>query len=156
MLAGLLLATGLSAAGGQFRINLGPLAVTIESPGKKLAAALAREVAEAEKRFAAKREALPVVRVTGQEPAYPRTEVLGLIEDTRTDLVQAVERVGEPGLGGLSAWAEEEIGRIEQEAVAVPVQAAFEPPGRSTPYAVTRVADLSGRTGPVLAALAAA
>ena len=91
VLAGLLLATGLSAAGGQFRINLGPLAVTIESPGKKLAAALAREVAEAEKRFAAKREALPVVRVTGQEPAYPRTEVLGLIEDTRTDLVQAVD-----------------------------------------------------------------
>jgi len=155
VLAGLLVATGLSAGG--FSFNLGKaVSITIESSGKKLAAALTREVTQVEQRFTAKRAALSTVRVAGREPGYLRPEVVGLIAGTRVDLIQAIGQVGEPGLDGLAGWAEEEIGAIEKEAAAASAQAAFELPGRGTPYEVARVAGPAWLALPGFASLGAA
>jgi hypothetical protein len=146
LLAGLLLAASLPAA-GQFKVRLGRTTFTVESSSKKLAVALAQEVGEVQQRFGSNRRALRTVRGPGGEPAYSRQEVANLIDSTRRDLDQAIEKVGEPGLEALSAWSAEELRRIQEELAAPPGQTAALPLGLSSPRAVARVASLAGLPG---------
>lgn len=142
LLAGLLFAAGLPAAGQTITFRLGK-----KEASKGVAVALARQVGEVQKRFGKNRRALRTVRGPGGEPAYSRQEVAGLIASTEKDLDQAIKKVGEPGLEALSAWSAEELRRIQEE-VAVPSgQTAALPLGLSSPRAVARVASLGGLPG---------
>jgi hypothetical protein len=131
LLAGLLLAAGLPAA-GQITLSFKKKASV------NVAAALARQVAEVRKGFDKNRRALRTVPGPGGEAVYPREEVAGLIARTEADLDQAIERVGEPGLDGLRAWSAEEFRRLQGELAAPFGQTA------SLPRAVARVASLGG------------
>jgi hypothetical protein len=103
LLAGLLLAASPPAA-GQIEID-----IKIGGGTAKLAKQLAQEVDRVQRKFAADRAALPLVKGPGGAPAYPRQAVLDLIDATEKDLDQAVARVKEPKLAGLRAWADGEI-----------------------------------------------
>ena len=136
LLAGLLLAASLPAAGQITFSFKKKTSVKVSSEG--VAAALARQVAEVRKGFDKNRRALRAVPGPGGEAVYPRTEVAGLIARTETDLDQAIERVGEPGLDALRAWSAEEFRRLQGELAAPSGQTA------SLPRAVARVASLGG------------
>ena len=136
LLAGLFLAASLPAA-GQITFSFKRKAsVKVSSEG--VAAALARQVAEVRKGFEKNRRALRTVKGADGEAVYPRQEVAGLIARTETDLDQAIERVGEPGLDALRAWSAEEFRRLQGELAAPSGQTA------SLPRAVARVASLGG------------
>lgn len=146
MLASLLVTAGPVA--GQFGFRIGGSRVKIESSSKALAKALAVQVAGAQKRLDKNRRALKIVRSVGGEPGCLREDVADLIDRTKGDLDQAIAQVGEPGLGGLCAWAAEEIRRIQEELAAQPGQVAVLPFGRSAPRAVAVVASLASVSAP--------
>jgi hypothetical protein len=106
LLAGLLLAVSPPAAGQiEFKITIGGGGTA------KLAKHLAQEMGQVQRKFDEDRVALPIVKGPGGIPAYPRQAVLDLIDATAKELDRAVERVKEPKLAGLEAWATEEIER---------------------------------------------
>lgn len=148
LLAGLLVAAGLPAAGAPFTLRLGRATFTLESASTRRAKALAQQVTEVQQRFGANRRALRSVKGPGGAPAYPRQEVTGLIARTGEDLDQAIEQIGESDLDALRAWSAEEIRRIQQEAEAVPGQTAAWSSGDFTPRAVARVAILGAASLP--------
>lgn len=139
LLAGLLLAAGLPAAGGIIR--LGRVKISYDSPSKQLAEALVSQVKEVQKRFDANRRALRTVRGPKGKPAYPRQEVVDLIVRTKEDLSQAIGQVGAE-LEPLRAWSDEEIGRIQEDLAGPSGQTAASFPSLSTPRAVAVVASL--------------
>lgn len=145
-LAGLLLLAA-GAAGQTISLRFG-------GKGSRLAAALARQVRQAQQRFDTNRRALRTLRSPGGEPAHPREEVAGLIDRTGEDLDQAIERVGEPGLDALRAWAAEELQRLERELAAPSGHSAATLP--STPRAVAVIARLGRPPLPGLARVSAA
>ncbi|HEX6904711.1 MAG TPA: hypothetical protein VF789_33700 [Thermoanaerobaculia bacterium] len=135
LLAGLLVLAGLPAA-GQIVIKFGG-----KGGSSKLAVALAKQVKEVKKRFEANRRALRGERGPGGK-AYPSQEVISLIARTEQDLDQAIERVGEPDLDALRAWAAEEFGRIHGELAPPTGQTVASLQDLSTPRAVAVVATL--------------
>lgn len=143
VIAGLLLAAGLPAAGQTIILRFGK-----KQSSSGVAVALARHVGEVAKRFDKDRRALRSAPGPGGEPVYLHGEVAGLIARTEKDLDQAIEQVGEPGLEALRAWAAEELRRIQEELAAPGYRAAVLSPGLSTPRAVARVASLGGLPAP--------
>lgn len=123
-------------------IQIGRLKVSVESPSKRLAQALAPEVQKVQERFGENRRALPTVRGKDGKPAYLRQEVAGLITRTGEDLDQAMEKVQPSGLKPLRDWAAEELGRIQGEIAAPARKAAAVPSGLFPPRAVAVVASL--------------
>jgi len=75
----------------------------------KLAKQLAQEMDQVQRKFDARRAALPTVPGPGGAPAYPRQAVIDLIDSTEKELDQAIERMKEPRLAGLRAWGDEQI-----------------------------------------------
>lgn len=112
LLAALLLAASPPAA-GQIRISFS--LPERSSSTAKVAAALAKAVQQVQSRFDLARRALPVVSSPDGKPAHPRAAVMDLIAATGTDLGQAIERVGDPGLDGLRFWATEELLRVRKD-----------------------------------------
>jgi hypothetical protein len=151
--AGLLLAACLPAA-GQIQIRIPGGTFSFESDSKKLAKALAQQVGEVKKSFETNRRALQTVPGPGGVPAYPRQEVAGLIDDTEKELDQAIERVGEPDLEPLQAWAAEELRGIREELSGPSGQTAAWLPG--LPRIAARVASLGRLPLPALASVSAA
>lgn len=137
-LLAVLLAAGPAAAGG--KIRLGRVQVSIESPSKRLAQALALQIGEVQKRFGENRRALRPVRGADGKPAYLRQEVAALITRTWEDLDKALERVEPSALEPLSAWAAEELGRLQGELAAPVRKTAASPSSLFTPRAVAVVA----------------
>ncbi len=137
LLAGLLLAAGFPAS-GQIVIRFGGGKGASKDASKGMAGALAQQVAAVRNRFNEKRRALPTVQGPGGGPAYARQEVAGLIDLTGKDLAQAIEKVGEPGLDALRAWADEELRRVQEELAAAGQTASSA--GFSAPRAVATAA----------------
>ena len=135
LLACLLAAAGHPARGGSVK-------VTYEMSPERLAQEVALQVGEVRKRFGENRLALRPVKGSNRKPAYLRQDVAGLVARTREDLDQALERVGEPGLDALRAWAAEELGRIQGELAAPAGRNAALVPDLSTPRPVAVVASL--------------
>jgi len=144
LLAGLLLADGLPAAGQTFRYRLGRSKVRV-NPLQILAGALALQIGMVQKRFDTNRRALRTVPGSDGKPAYLRQEVAGLIARTGEDLDQAIENVKPSDLEPLQAWASDQLGRIQEELAPPPGQrTAALPRGFFTPRAVAVVASLGG------------
>jgi len=137
-LAGLLLTAGHPVAGQMITFHVGK-----KDAFKGVSVALARGVGEVLKRFEKNRRMLHSVQGSGGQPAYLREEVASLIARTENDLDQAIAQTGEPRLDGLSAWAAEEIRRIQEELAAQPGHMAVLPFRSSTLYAVAVVASLA-------------
>ncbi len=146
LLAGLLLAASLPAAGQTITFRFGKKTAST----KVLAGALARLVQAAQKRFDQNRRALRTVQGPGGEPAHLRQEVADLIARTGKDLDQAIEQVGEGDLGPLQAWANEELRRVQEDLAS--------PSGRTAalPAAVARIASLGSLPSPGPASVRAA
>ena len=144
MLAGLLFFAASQQAAGQIVIRIGGKGGSKQS---KMAAALAQQIGEAQKRFEKNRRALRGVPGSDGEQAFPKEEVAGLIVSTEKDLDQAIAQVGEPGLDALRAWVAEEFRLIREE---------LEPAADATPQAVAVVASLEGFSLPKLASVNAA
>ena len=145
LLAGLLLAAGHPAV-GQITFRFGKRTrekVSSVVTASAVAAALAHQVGEVQKRFAESRHALRIVNGPHGEPAYTRQDVAGLVTGTANDLDQAIARVGDPRLAGLRAWSAEELRPIQEE-LAVPADHAAALPSNNpfAPRAVAVVASL--------------
>jgi hypothetical protein len=123
LLACLLIPAGRPAAAGQLTLRVGGMTLSYEPSSKKLAAAVAAKTQEVRVAFDQKRQELKTVPGAGGEPSYLVEEVSGLIARTNQDLDKALEEVGEPGLEGLSAWADEELGNLQERLAAVAPQA---------------------------------
>jgi hypothetical protein len=152
LLAGLLLAASLPAAGQTITFPLGrskarenPAKLAAKVAAKALAGALVLQLGGVQKRFDENRRALRTVPDPGGKPAYLRQEVASLIARTGEDLDKAIEQALPSGTEPLRAWTAEELGRIQGELAAPPAQktAAF-PSGLFTPRAVAMVASLRG------------
>jgi hypothetical protein len=148
LLVGLLFAAGHPASSGGIR--LGRLKVTVESPSKQLAQAMALQVGVVRQRYGENRRALRTVEGADGKPAYLQQEVVGLITRTGEDLDQAIEKVQPSGTEPLRAWAAYELGRIQREIVPPPVPTASLP-GLSAPRAVAVFASLRGPGLPLFA-----
>ena len=103
VLVGLLFAAGHPASSGGIR--LGRLKVSVESPSKPLAQALALQVGVVQQRYGENRRALRTVKGADGKPACLQQEVVGLITRTGEDLDQAIEKVQPSGTEPLRAWA---------------------------------------------------
>jgi len=145
LLAGLLLAAGHPAV-GQITFRFGKRTrekVSSVVTASAVAAALAHQVGEVQKRFAESRHALRIVNGPHGEPAYTRQDVAGLVTGTANDLDQAIARVGDPRLAGLRAWSAEELRPIQEELAAPADHAAALPSNNPfAPRAVAVVASL--------------
>lgn len=158
LLAGLLLAAGHPAV-GQITFRFGKRTrekVSSVVTASAVAAALAHQVGEVQKRFAESRHALRTVNGPHGEPAFARQEVGGLIVRTKEDLDQAISRVGEPRLEALRAWSDEELRPIQEELAAPADHTAALPSGLFAPRAVAVVASLGGIRLPWFASVTAA
>jgi hypothetical protein len=143
LLAGLLLAAGLPAAGRS--VHLGRVNISVDSSSKRWAQALAPGVGKVKTDFDENRRALRAVPGSDGKPAYLRPEVAGLIARTGEDLDKAIEKVEPSALEPLRAWSADELGRIQGELAAQPGQrTAALPSGLFTPPAVAVVASLRG------------
>jgi hypothetical protein len=141
LLIGLFLAAGLSAGGGGFHV--GRIGVTLDSPTKNLAKALAAQVKEVKSRFDKNRFALAQVKGPDGKAAFLRKDVVELMARTSEDLNQAIEKVG-PDLLPLEDWSADELARIQAEIGTLPgPKTAVLPAGLFTPHAVALVASLS-------------
>lgn len=118
LLAGLLLMAGVAAARG---IKIGRVTIlSIDSPSKKLADALAPQVQEVQTKLAENRRALPISQGSDGKPAFLRKDVADLIARTGGDLDQAIEKVQPSALAPLRAWSDDELARIQAELGALP------------------------------------
>jgi hypothetical protein len=146
LLAGLLLAASLPAAGQTISFDFGKKTAST----KVLAGALARLVQAAQKRFDQNRRALRTVQGPGGEPAHLCQEVADLIARTGKDLDQAIEQIGKGDLGPLQAWANEELRRVQEDLAS--------PSGRTAalPAAAARIASLGSLPPPGPASVRAA
>ncbi len=146
LLAGLLLAASLPAAGQTITFRFGKKTAST----KVLAGALVRVVQVVQKRFDQNRRALRTVQGPGGEPAHLRQEVADLIARTGKDLDQAIEQVGEGDLSPLKAWANEELRRVQEDLAS--------PSGRTAalPAAIARIASLGSLPPPGPASVRAA
>jgi hypothetical protein len=142
LLVGLLFVAGLPAA-GQIRIGIGGLQITVETPSKRLAKALAQEVKEVQRRFDENRRALRAVQGPGGKPAYLREEVIDLIDRTGKDLDQAMEQIGKADLDPLRAWAIEGLQGVQKELAPPSDRRAA-----ALPAAVARIASLGSFPSP--------
>lgn len=147
LLVGLLLAAGHPADAGQIR--LGRLKVSVESPSKQLAQAMALQVGVVQQRYGENRRALRTVKGADGKPACLQQEVVGLITRTGEDLDQAIEKVQPSGSEPLRAWAAYELGRIQGKIVPPGPTASL--PGLSAPRAVAMFASLRGPGLPLFA-----
>lgn len=136
---------------GQFGFRIRLPTATHESSSKKVAKALAGQVGEVRTKLDTNRRALRTVEGPGGEPAYLRQEVSALIARTEADLEQAIERVGEPGLEALEAWAVEELQPIKRELIASPERTAALSFVPSRPRATAMFASLRFLPPPKLA-----
>lgn len=139
VLVGLLFAAGHPASSGGIR--LGRLKVSVESPSKPLAQAMALQVGVVQQRYGENRRALRTVKGADGKPACLQQEVVGLITRTGEDLDQAIEKVQPSGTEPLRAWAAYELGRIQGKIVPPPGPTASLP-GLSAPRAIAVFASL--------------
>ena len=115
----LLLAAGPPASGQiSFNFKIGGKGKT--SRTAEVSKALAQEVAAVRQRFDQGRQALPVVTSPGGAPAHPRQAVVELIDVTERDLDRSIERVQEPELAGLRAWASAGIQSVREQLQTAP------------------------------------
>jgi hypothetical protein len=145
LLAGLLLADGLPAAGRTIQLGRLKMKFSVDSPTRQLAQALAPEVEKVKNSFDTNRRALRTVPGSDGKPAYLRPEVAGLIARTGEDLDKAIEKVQPSALEPLRAWSADALGRIQGELAPPPgPRTAALPSGLFTPRAVAVVASLRG------------
>lgn len=128
LLACLLLAAVLPAAGKKLTIGIGGARATFETSSAQLAAAVAQQVGAVQGRFGANRATLKAVKDSKGKAAFAQEDVAGLIVRTREDLDQALEKAQPGKTEPLRAWAAEELGGIQRELTATANRAAFSPP----------------------------
>ncbi|MFY9825805.1 MAG: hypothetical protein WAM82_30830 [Thermoanaerobaculia bacterium] len=142
LLVGLVLAAGVATAGG---LKIGRVTIlSIDSPSKKLAEALAPQVQEVQTRLTENRRALRTMQSSDGKPAYLRKDVADLITRTGSDLDQAIVKVQPSALAPLRAWSDAELARIQAELGALPKPKIADFSSDSfTPRAVAVFASLS-------------
>jgi hypothetical protein len=146
LVAGLLLVAGVATARGiKGGIKIGRVTIlSIDSPSKKLAEALAPQVQEVQTRLAENRRALPMVQGADGKPAFLRKDVADLIARTGSDLDQAIEKVQPSALAPLRAWSDDALAQIQAELGALPrPKNAAWPSGPSGPRTFAVFASLS-------------
>jgi hypothetical protein len=154
LLAGVLVAARLPA--GQIGVSIGGFKVSIETPSKKRAKALAASVEKVQQKFGESRRALHAVRGPRGEAAYARQDVADLIASTETDLDQAIAGVEKSGMEPLRAWSADEIQRVREKLDASAGRAAALPSGLFAPRVAAVVASLGALRLPWPAAVKAA
>jgi hypothetical protein len=152
LLAGLLFAAVLPAAGQTFTFHLGRSEARVTS-SQKMAGELAKGIAEARKRFEKDRGTLRKTVGPGNALVYRSKDVAQVIDHAQQDLGQSIGQIGGDKLVPLSAWAANRLQAIEQKLPSARTAALL--PGFSTPRAVAVVASLGGLRMPELASLLA-
>ena len=146
LLAGLLLASGLSTAGVKVGYKFGKdHQVTLDKgveigAAAVLAKALAKQVQQVHDRLTAKRKALRTLSGPGNAPGYLSNEVTGLIADTHKDLDQAIQNVQPSGTEPLRAWVDDQFQQIQGKIPPPGPTASL--PGPSAPRAGVALASL--------------
>jgi hypothetical protein len=141
VLAGLLFAAVLPAAGTTFTFHLGRSRVRVTS-SESLAGALAQEIAEVQKRFDQDRATLRKTVGPGGALVYRSSDVAQVIDHTQKDLDQSIAQIGGDKLAPLSTWTADRLQKIETKLQTT--QTAGLLPGFSTPRAIAVVASLGG------------
>jgi hypothetical protein len=154
LLAGLLLASGLSTAGVKVGYKFGKdHQVTLDKgveigAAAVLAKALAKQVQQVHDRFTTSRKTLRTLSGPGA-PGYLANEVTGLISGTRQDLDQAIQSVRPSGTEPLRAWVDDQFQQIQGKLPPPGPTASL--PGPSAPRAGVALANLRKGGLPVAA-----
>jgi len=119
LLASLLFVAGVAAAWSGIKIGRVTI-LSIDSPSKKLAQALAPQVQEVQTRFDGSRRALPPLKGQDGKPAFLRKDVADLIARTGGDLDEAIVKVQPSALAPLRAWSDDALAHVQAELGAVP------------------------------------
>lgn len=155
LLAGLLLASGLSTAGVKVGYKFGKdhqvkLDKGVEiGAAAVLAKALAKQVQQVHDRFTTNRKALRTLSGPGNAPGYLANEVTGLVAGTRQDLDQAIQNVKPSGSEPLRAWVNDQFQQIQGKIPPPGPTASL--PGPSAPRAGAALASLRRGGLPVAA-----